>query len=121
MRPFLAGLLSLFSYLSLFAQSPVHFRDASREMGLTPSGNQPVWERLHLWDSVAGGIGLFDCDNDGKLDLVVVNDTNNDRYLNGGDLMITLYHQEKNGKFVDITKNSGLTRRGWGMGVAVAD
>ena len=126
MRRFAAGLFRLLLCvvfaLNLFAQSPIHFRDASRELGM-PSTKLPVWERWHLWDSVAGGIGLFDCDNDGRLDMVVVNDTNSERYLkgDGGELMVTLYHQEKNGKFVDITKAAGLTHRGWGMGVAVAD
>jgi len=34
--------------------------------------------------------------------------------------VVTLYHQT-DGTFKDITKEAGLTRRGWGMGVAVAD
>src|SRR5579884_1156504 len=117
---YLFGIVGILIHAIVFAQSPIHFRDASRELGL-PTAKQPSWERLHLWDSVAGGIGLFDCDNNGRLDLVVVNDTNTDRYLKGGDLMVTLYHQNKDGKFVDITKTAGLNHRGWGMGVAVAD
>ena len=35
--------------------------------------------------------------------------------------MVTLYHQEPDGTFKDITKEAGLTKLGWGMGVAVAD
>jgi len=35
--------------------------------------------------------------------------------------MVTLYHQGDNLKFTDITKEAGLTRKGWGMGIAVAD
>jgi hypothetical protein len=35
--------------------------------------------------------------------------------------MITLYRQEGDLKFRDITREAGLTRKGWGMGVAVAD
>lgn len=71
-----------------------------------------------------GGIALFDCDNDGKLDIAVVNDTTIDRYLAGGDPMITLYHQDGHGRnihFTDITKQAGLTARGWGMAIAVGD
>jgi hypothetical protein len=45
-----------------------------------------------------------------------------DRYKqSGGDLMITLYRQEPGLKFKNITAESGLSRKGWGMGVAVAD
>ena len=72
-------------------------------------------------ESISGGIGLFDCDNDGRLDIVMVNGSTVDRYRQGGDPMVTLWHQEPNGKFTDITQRAGLTRKGWGMGVAVAD
>lgn len=71
-----------------------------------------------------GGIALFDCDNDGKLDIAVVNDSTIDRYLAGGDPMITLYHQDGVGghiHFTDITQQAGLTTRGWGMAIAVGD
>ena len=71
-----------------------------------------------------GGIALLDCDNDGKLDIAVVNDTTIDRYLEGGDPMITLYHQDGTGgniHFTDITQAAGLTTRGWGMAIAVGD
>ena len=63
----------------------------------------------------------MDCDNDGKLDIVTVNGSTVDRYRHGGDPLITLYHQDSDLKFTDITKSAGLTRKGWGMGVAVAD
>jgi len=64
---------------------------------------------------------LLDCDNDGKLDILTVNDSSVDRFLKGGDLMVTLYHQDSALHFTDITTRSGLTTRGWGMGVAVGD
>src|SRR5258708_10820950 len=70
---------------------------------------------------MSGGAGLIDCDNDGKLDIITVNGSTIDRYRQGGDPMITLYHQDANFKFTDITQTAGLIRKGWGMGVAVAD
>ena len=71
---------------------------------------------------MSGGIGLFDCDNDGKLDIVMVNGSTVDRYRqNGGDPLVTLWHQDGDLKFTDITQRAGLIRKGWGMGVAVAD
>src|SRR6202795_2718940 len=96
------------------------FEDVSRQSGLTvPHLSSP--DKRYVLESMSGGVGLFDCDNDGKLDIVTVNGSTVDRYRDGGDPMITLYHQEPDGTFKDITKSAGLTRRGWGMGLAVAD
>jgi hypothetical protein len=96
------------------------FEDVAKQSGLTvPHLSSP--DKRYVIESMSGGVGLFDCDNDGKLDIVTVNGSTVDRYRDGGDPMITLYHQEPDGTFKDITKSAGLTRRGWGMGVAVAD
>lgn len=96
------------------------FQDVAREVGLTvPHTSSP--DKQYIVESMSGGVGLIDCDNDGKLDILTVNGSTIDRYRHGGDLMITLYHQDTGFKFTDITQASGLTRKGWGMGVAVAD
>jgi enediyne biosynthesis protein E4 len=97
------------------------FEDIGQQAGLTVSHISSP-DKRYIIESVSGGIGLIDCDNDGKLDIVVVNGSNVDRYRqHGGDPLITLYHQDSDLKFTDITKQAGLTRIGWGMGVAVAD
>ncbi len=99
------------------------FQDVSQSAGLTvPHISTP--DKKYIVDSMSGGIGFIDCDNDGRLDIVAVNSSTVDRYLKGGDPMVTLYHQDgTNGQihFTDITQQAGLTRKGWGMGVAVAD
>ena len=101
--------------------SPVpRFKDVAKEAGLTVS-HISTPEKKYIVESMSGGAGLIDCDNDGKLDIITVNGSTIDRYRQGGDPMITLYHQDADFKFSDITKASGLTRKGWGMGVAVAD
>jgi hypothetical protein len=97
------------------------FEDIAERAGLTVA-HIAAPEKRYIVESVSGGIGLIDCDNDGKLDIVAVNGSTVDRYRkNGGDLMVTLYHQDADLKFSDITQQAGLTRKGWGMGVAVAD
>ncbi len=96
------------------------FVDISHSAGLTvPHISSP--EAKYIIDSVSGGVGFIDCDNSGKLSIITVNGSTVDRYLKGGDLMVTLYHQELGLKFKDITVEAGLTGKGWGMGVAVAD
>jgi enediyne biosynthesis protein E4 len=100
------------------------FRDVASEVGVTTMPNTQTDRRYVLETAGGGGIALFDCDNDGKLDLAVVNDSTIEQYRKGGDLMITLYHQDGNSSamhFTDVTKASGLTTRGWGMAIAVGD
>ncbi len=97
-----------------------HFKDVSREVGITvPHISTP--DKQYIVESMSGGIGLIDCDNDGKLDIIAVNGSTIDHFRQGGDPMITLYHQDAGFKFSDITQSAGLTRKGWGMGIAVAD
>jgi enediyne biosynthesis protein E4 len=119
-------LLIAVAFATSFAQIPASkplypkFEDVAKEAGLTvPHISTP--EKKYIVESMSGGVGFIDCDNDGRLDVVTVNGSSVDRYRQGGDLMVTLYHQDANLKFTDITKSAGLTRKGWGMGVAVAD
>jgi enediyne biosynthesis protein E4 len=103
---------------------PVLFRDVAAAVGITTKPNSRTDRRYVLETMSGGGIALLDCDNDGKLDIAVVNDSTMEQYRNGGDGMITLYHQDGDSSgihFTDVTKVSGLTTRGWGMGIAVGD
>jgi enediyne biosynthesis protein E4 len=96
------------------------FEDIAQKAGLSVSHISSL-EKRYILESMSGGVGFIDCDNDGKLDIVTVNGSSVDHYRQGGDPLITLYRQESDLKFRDITKSAGLTRKGWGMGVAVAD
>lgn len=102
----------------------ISFRDIASQAGVTTMPNSRKDRRYVVETMGGGGIALFDCDNDGKLDLAVVNDSTVEQYRAGGNLMVTLYHQDGNSSsihFTDITKESGLTTRGWGMAIAVGD
>src|SRR5260370_2523231 len=116
----------LLSACSLAAQNnssttPVpQFVDVAPQVGLTVS-HLASKEQHYIIESVGGGVGFFDCDNDGRLDIVVSNGSSVDRYRAGGDLMVTLYHQGADGKFTNRAGPVRITVKGWGMGVAVAD
>jgi enediyne biosynthesis protein E4 len=97
-----------------------HFEDVARQAGLTRS-HMSSPEQHYIIESMSGGAGLIDCDNSGKLSIVVVNGSTVDRFKQGGDPLLTLYHQDAQMKFTDITAEAGLTVKGWGMGIAVAD
>ena len=101
MRKFLA--LSVFVPVLALAQTPVpklavkpaspKFEDVAQKAGFTVSHISSP-DKRYIIESVSGGIGLIDCDNDGRLDIIAVNGSNVDRYRNGGDPLITLYHQD---------------------------
>lgn len=75
-------------------QPGIRFRDIGPQAGLTTQPPSSAIRR-HLVETMGGGgIALFDCDNDGRLDIAVVNDSTIDHCLKGGDLMVTLYHQD---------------------------
>jgi hypothetical protein len=126
-------LLAVVAASCCFAQTGVppqlsdrpQFEDVAQKSGLTvPHLAQPG--NRYVIESTSGGVGFIDCDNDGRLDIVTVNGSSVDRYRQGGDPMVTLYRQTGDPKtaelrFTDVTQAAGLTRRGYGMGVSVAD
>src|SRR5712692_9146986 len=91
------------------------FEDIAQKAGLTvPHISSP--DKKYIVESMSAGVGLIDCDNDGKLDIITVNGSTVERYRRGGDPMITLYHQDPDSKmddmkFTDVTKAAGLTRK----------
>lgn len=122
MRFLLSAILAISSCATCVAQStPAHFHEANAELGL-PVPTSTIAERKYTVQQIAGGVALFDCDNDGKLDIAVVNESTIENVREGrGIPMLTLYRQGEKSKFTDVTKAAGLTRAGWGMGISVAD
>src|SRR5580704_14873471 len=96
------------------------FKDIAKDVGIT-AVHIAAPEAHYVIDSTSGGAGFIDCDDDGRLDVLLVNGSTVERLRAGGDPLVTLYHQEADSTFKDITKEAGLTHRGWGIGVAVAD
>lgn len=72
----------------------------------------------------AGG-ALFDYDNDGDLDLYLINGGRSPKAVGefppGTRVENRLFRQEPDGRFVDVTGNSGLGDTGFGVGCAVGD
>ena len=78
---------------------------------------------------MGSGVALFDCDNDGRLDIFLVNgapysDPTPKGFIprkTGPEYWNRLYHQKPDGTFEDITEKAGLQGVGYDMGVAVGD
>jgi enediyne biosynthesis protein E4 len=99
----------------------VRLVDVAEQAGVTVlnvSGDAP---KDYIVDSIGSGAAWFDYDNDGDLDLLIVNGSTRDNMKLGGDPLVVLYQNDGQGHFKDVTAASRLTRRGWGMGTCVAD
>ena len=67
------------------------------------------------------GAAFFDYDDDGDLDLLLINGSTLENLKSGGDPVAALYVNNGHGSFSDHTGPSGLSNNGWGMGACVAD
>jgi hypothetical protein len=108
---------------------PGRFIDVTDQVGVHFLHQAPHTSRKYLIETMGSGVALFDCDNDGRLDLYLVNgapypDPTPKGFIpqkTGLAYWNRMYHQKADGTFEDITEKSGLKGVGYGMGVAVAD
>jgi hypothetical protein len=113
--------------LSLLAASPraadlaIKLVDVAAQSGITLLNICGGPAKDYIIDEVGSGAAWLDYDNDGNLDLLIVNGSTRERSKTGGDPLVALYRNDGNGRFTDVTARSGLSRKGWGMGVCVAD
>lgn len=79
-------------------------------------------EKKYIVESMSGGVAFFDFDNDGKLDIYLVNSYTVEAALAKKPRPpAALYRNLGNGKFVDVATKAGVADPGWAMGVSVAD
>lgn len=79
-------------------------------------------DKKYIVESMGGGVAFFDYNNDGLLDIYLLNsDTVEARLANKPRPRAALYRNRGDGTFEDVTDKSGLGDPGWAMGVAVGD
>jgi hypothetical protein len=97
------------------------FTDVTRTAGidfhLTCGGPQ----KLYIMESMCGGIAVFDYDNDGWMDIFLVQGSTLEDLKAGKCHPSKLYRNNHDGTFTDVTAKSGINHCGWGFGVAVGD
>jgi enediyne biosynthesis protein E4 len=105
------------------------FADVTSQLGVHFENRSSHTSKKYLPETMGAGVALFDYDNDGKLDIFLVNgapladptpkgtipEKTGPQYWN------RLYHQKADGTFEDVTEKAGLQGTGFGMGVAVGD
>ena len=105
------------------------FTDVTSALGLSFEYVASHTSKKYLIETMGSGVALFDYDNDGRLDIFVVNGAPlGDPTPKGTIPQKTgprdwnrLYHQQSDGTFEDVTEKAGLQGVGYGMGVAVGD
>jgi len=97
------------------------FADVTRAAGLDFHLTCGSLEKRFITESMCGGIAVFDYDNDGWMDIFLVNGSTLDDMRAGKCHPSKLYRNNHDGTFTDVTTKSGLGHCGWGFGAAVGD
>ena len=111
------------------ATSTPHFSDVTSAVRVNFQHIASHTSRKYLIETMGSGVALFDYDNDGRLDIFLVNgatlhDPESPRSIpqkSGSRDWNRLYHQKADGTFEDVTEKARLQGSGYGMGVAVGD
>jgi len=103
------------------APSSASFVDVAHAAGIDFHLTCGGAEKRYIMESMCGGIAVLDYDNDGWMDIFLVNGSTLEDLQTKKCHPSKLYHNNHDGTFTDVTVNSGLTHCGWGFGVAVGD
>ncbi|HET6176070.1 MAG TPA: VCBS repeat-containing protein, partial [Candidatus Sulfotelmatobacter sp.] len=104
------------------ATNPVSFVDVARSSGITFCHDNAASPEKFLIETMGSGCGWIDYDQNGLLDLYLVNGAATRVYSPKQPLRSALYRNNGDGTFADITAKAGVGAEGlFGMGVAVGD
>lgn len=102
--------------------SAVTYVDIAQTAGLTVRNVcGSTDKKLCTLEVTGNGCAFFDFDRDRWMDILLVSGSTLERYPQGGDPLCSLYRNNGKKQFIDVTTKAGMTRRGWGMGVSIAD
>lgn len=100
----------------------VNFLNVARESGLnvkTIFGGEH--KNKYLLETTGCGVAFYDYDNDGWLDIFLVNGWRLEGFPSGSEPVSHLFRNNRDGTFTDVTAKAGVGHSGWGQGVCIGD
>ena len=107
----------------IVTSGPIVFQDITEKAGLNTWRHKAgTPEKRVILDAKGPGVALIDYDNDGWLDIYLVNGSTVEA-LDGKEPAphAALFHNNHDGTFTDVAEKAGVTNDRWGYGVVVAD
>ena len=98
------------------------FLNVAREAGLnakTIFGGEH--KNKYLLETTGCGVAFYDYDNDGWLDIFLVNGTRLEGFPAGSEPTSRLFRNNRDGTFTDVTVKAGVAHSGWGQGCCIGD
>jgi hypothetical protein len=100
--------------------SGIRFEDITATAGIRFTHNNGAFGKKWLPETMGSGVAFLDYDNDGWQDVLLVNGTDWPGHVRQYTTL-SLYHNNHDGTFTDVTRKAGLAVEMYGMGVAIGD
>ena len=120
-RQFLMTLGGLAAAGRLPAASPIFREIPASESGIAWTHENAMSPERYLPETLGPGCAFLDYDNDGWMDIYLVNSGPSDFYQPKKAIRNALYRNNRDGTFTDVTEKAGVPGGTFGMGVAVGD
>jgi hypothetical protein len=99
---------------------PITLTDVTAQAGIRFKHNSGAFGEKYLPETMGSGVCVIDYDNDGWQDILFVNSMNWSGHGSGKSYP-SLYHNNHDGTFTDVTRQAGLDVEMYGMGCTVGD
>ncbi len=109
------------NHYSQETSSGVTFTEVTKQAGITWVHDNAMSPERYLPETVGAGCVFFDYDNDGWMDIYLVNSGPSDFFNPTKPLKNALYHNNHDGTFTDVTDKAGVAAGTFGMGAAAGD
>ena len=101
--------------------SAVKFVDVSRQVGIDFTAANGRSANKYMLETMGSGCAFLDYDNDGRLDILLLNGRPLAGRPTSPQPTLKLYHNNGDGTFTDTTHKAGLDQTMYAMGCAVGD